>query len=185
LRGQLRAILRAAENGEAGILLPMVTTVEDIRRVKRHLEIARRELRREEKPFSPKIALGAMIEVPAAAFSTGEILRKVDFVSVGTNDLLQYFLAADRDNPELVEYGETPGPGFLSLMSLIIEQAIDQGRQNDVSICGEMAANPSVLPALLRLGYRSFSISPVLAPAVRKAAAATALDPSSPGMVRG
>ncbi|MDP8234891.1 MAG: putative PEP-binding protein, partial [Candidatus Erginobacter occultus] len=184
LRVQLRAILRAAENGEVGILLPMVTTVEDIRRVKRHLEIARKELRREKKPFSPKIALGAMIEIPAAAFAAGEILKEVNFVSVGTNDLLQYFLAADRDNPELVEYGENPSPGFLSLMRLIIEQATAQGRQNDVAICGEMAANPSALPALIRLGYRSFSVSPILAPAVRAAAAATHLDQASPAIVR-
>jgi phosphoenolpyruvate-protein phosphotransferase (PTS system enzyme I) len=125
-----------------------------------------------------------MIEVPAAAFAAGEILKEVDFISVGTNDLLQYFLAADRDNPELAEYGETPGPGFLSLMRLIIEQAEEQGRQNDVAICGEMAANPAVLPALIRLGYRSFSVSPILAPAVRAAAAATDLDPAAPGISR-
>jgi len=180
LRVQLRAILRAAEAGEVGILLPMVTTVEEIRRVKKILTAARRELRREKKPFSPKIALGAMIEVPAAAFAAGEILKEADFVSVGTNDLLQYFLAADRDNPELVVYGETPGPGFLALMSLIIEKAAAQGRQNDVAICGEMASNPSLLPDLLRLGYRSFSISPVLAPAVRAAAVKTDLRVPAP-----
>ncbi len=181
LRTQLRAILQAAAGGEVGVLLPMVTTVDDIRRVKRHLSIARRELRREKKPFSSKVALGAMIEVPAAVFAAGEILQEVDFISVGTNDLLQYFLAADRDNPDLVEYSENPGSGFLDLMRLIIEKAAEQGRQNDVAICGEMASNPSLLPGLLRLGYRSFSISPVLAPAVRAAAAQTDLHQTVPG----
>ncbi len=180
LRSQLRAILRAAVGGEVGILIPMVTAVTDIRQVKKQLAIARRELRREKKPFSSKASLGAMIEVPAAVFVAGEILKEVDFISVGTNDLLQYFLAVDRDNPELVEYGENPGPGFLALMSLIIEKAAEQGRQNDVTICGEMASNPALLPGLLRLGYRSFSISPVLAPAVRAAAARTDLKLPAP-----
>lgn len=176
LHTQFRAILRASANGNVGILIPMVTTIEDIRWVKKLLAIVQKELRRDRKLFSTKIDLGAMIEVPAAAFATGDILQEVDFISVGTNDLLQYFLASDRDNPELVEYWKTPSPGFFSLMKMIIEQAANLKRREDVGICGEMASSPTLLPNLIQLGYRSFSISPVLAPSVRKTVSGTDLS---------
>lgn len=171
LRTQLRAILRAAAGGSVGILVPMVTTVEDVREAKSHLEEVSDELSREKTDFPSDVSLGAMIETPAAAASVGDILQHVDFISVGTNDLLQYFMAADRDNERVVRYNDATSPAFLWLMKFVIEQARQADRLDDVTVCGEIASDMCVLPHLLRIGYRSFSISPVLAGAVYRACA--------------
>lgn len=171
LRTQLRAILRAAAGGSVGILLPMVTTVEDVRGAKSHLEEVSDELSQEKTDFSSEVSLGAMIETPAAAASVGDILQHVDFISVGTNDLLQYFMAADRDNERVVRYNDATSPAFLWLMEFVIEQARQADRLDDVTVCGEIASDMCALPHLLRIGYRSFSISPVLAGAVYRACA--------------
>ena len=176
LRTQLRSILRAAHNAPVGILLPMVTTKDEIKQVKEHLEIVKKELRMKKKPFSSDVTLGAMIEVPAAAIAVADILEEVDFISVGTNDLLQYFMAADRDNEDVLQYRDYTNAAFLYLLRFIIEQATKMGRAEDVSFCGEMASNPSLLPILLRFGFRSFSISPISAHAVRKVVAKTDLN---------
>jgi len=166
---QVRAILRASVGQQVGILLPMITTIEDIRRAKRHFEIAKEELRAEGQAFSEDLELGAMVEVPAAALAVGEILAEVDFISVGTNDLLQYFMAADRDNEDVLQYGQADNAAFVWLLRSIVEQAAHVGREKDVMICGEMASRPHFVPLLLELGYRSFSISPVAALRVRDA----------------
>jgi len=166
---QLRAILRASPGEQVGILLPMITTTEDVMRAKRHLEIAKEELRAQGQVFSNRLELGAMVEVPAAAVAVQGILAEVDFISVGTNDLLQYFMAADRDNEEVLQYGQADDPVFIWLLKFIIEQVMRVGREEDVTICGEMASSSNLMPLLLELGYRSFSISPVAAPSVRKA----------------
>jgi len=147
----------------------MITTTEDVRRAKRHLEIAKEELRAQGQAFSNRLELGAMVEVPAAAVAVQGILAEVDFISVGTNDLLQYFMAADRDNEEVLQYGQADDPVFIWLLKFIIEQVMRVGREEDVTICGEMASSSNLMPLLLELGYRSFSISPVAAPSVRKA----------------
>ena len=169
LRTQLRAILRASPGEQVGALLPMITMIEDVRRAKRHLEIAKDELRAKGQAFSEGLELGAMVEVPAAAVAVREILSEVDFISVGTNDLLQYFMAADRDNEGVLQYGEADNGAFVWLLRFIAEQAAHVGRGKDVMICGEMASRPHFVPLLLELGYRSFSISPVAAIRVRDA----------------
>ena len=169
LRTQMRAILRAAAGGDVRILLPMVTTVDDAKEAKRHFETVKADLRAEHMAFSEDARLGAMIEVPAAAIDTRAILEQVDFVSVGTNDLLQYFTGADRDNEEVLHYNDAENGAFLWLLRFIVEQARSVGRENDVMMCGEMASRPDLIPGLLELGYRSFSIAPVSTPAVREA----------------
>ena len=169
LRTQLRAALRAAAGANVEILIPMVTTVEDVKGTKEHLADVRQELRKTGVAFNPKVAVGAMIETPAAALAVRDILAEVDFVSIGTNDLLQYFMAADRDNERVIHYNDAASPAFLWLLELIIEQARKVGREADVTICGEVAADVRVLPFLLRMGYRSFSVSPVSAVSVRDA----------------
>ncbi len=108
-----------------------------------------------------------MIEIPAAAISVQDILAEVDFISLGTNDLLQYFMAADRDNERVVQYNDATAPAFLWLLEHIIDQAAEVGREADVTVCGEIASDPRMVPHLLRLGYRSFSIAPVAATTVR------------------
>ena len=175
LRTQLRAILRAAGDAEVGIMIPMVTTVRDVLEAKRHLDSVRQALHAEGVRHGKHITFGAMIETPAAALRVAEILREVDFVSLGTNDLLQYLMAADRDNEDLVDYNDPKEPAFLQLLEFIITEAKRLGRADDVSICGEVASRPHQIPALLRMGYRSFSILPVMADEIRNAIAQTDL----------
>ncbi len=175
LRTQIRAILRAAQNGDVGILIPMVSTPEDIIAVKQHIEEAKKDLRRESVPFSEDTMLGAMVEIPAAAIAMNDILSEVDFVSIGTNDLLQYFMAADRDNERVLKYNDIENRAFLWLLQFMIERATEIGRQDDITVCGEVASRPDFIPRLLAFGYRSFSISPVAAASVRKACAGTDL----------
>jgi phosphoenolpyruvate-protein phosphotransferase (PTS system enzyme I) len=167
LHTQLRAILRAAIGSNFAILLPMVTTKSDVARTKHVLDEVEDDLRREGVELPETFALGAMIEIPAAAISVQQILAEVDFISVGTNDLLQYFMAADRDNERVVQYHDPTDPAFLWLLEHIITQAAAIGREADVSVCGEIASDRHMVPHLLRLGYRSLSISPVAAAMVR------------------
>ena len=167
LRTQLRAILRAASNQRVGIMFPMVTTRNDIARAKRILAEVGDELQSRRAGPPQNVVLGAMIEIPAAAISVQDILAEVDFISLGTNDLLQYFMAADRDNERVVQYNDATGPAFLWLLQFIIDQAAEVGREADVTVCGEIASDARMLPHLLRLGYRSFSIAPVAANMVR------------------
>jgi len=179
IQTQLRAILRAAVGFPVGILIPMITTVNDIREVKRILESVKEELRAEDKPFSKKVELGAMIEVPAAAISVGDILAEVDFINVGTNDLLQYFVAADRDNDAVLMYENFENKAFLWLLGFIIERAVESGKEKNVTICGEVASHPELVPLLLSLGFRSLSITPTSAKSTRNAIANTDLRGSS------
>jgi phosphotransferase system enzyme I (PtsI) len=171
LQTQLRAILRAAVGYQVDILLPMVTTVDEIRQVKTIFEDVKGELRKEGSPFSDEVSLGAMIEVPAAAIAIGEILAEVDFVNIGTNDLLQYFMAADRDNDAVLRYEHFDNKPFLWLLGYIIEQAAALGKEKNVAVCGEGASYPELVPLLLGLGFRSLSITPTAAPSVRNAIA--------------
>ncbi len=178
LQTQLRAILRAAVGFPVGILIPMITTVDDIKEVRRLLESVKEELRAEDKPFSEEVQIGAMIEVPAAAISIGDILAEVDFVNVGTNDLLQYFVAADRDNDAVLQYENFESKAFLWLLRFIIERAAELGKEKNVTICGEGASDPELVPLLLSLGFRSLSITPTSAKSTRNAIANTDLRDS-------
>ena len=167
LRTQLRAILRAARHHDVGIMFPMVTTMNDITRAKHILAEAGEELRSRGAELSQNVVLGAMIEVPAAAITVQDILAEVDFISLGTNDLLQYFMAADRNNERVLHYSDPTAPAFLWLLEYVIDQAAGMGRAADVTVCGEIASDPRMLPHLLSMGYRSFSIAPVAASTVR------------------
>ncbi|MCK4563206.1 MAG: phosphoenolpyruvate--protein phosphotransferase, partial [Verrucomicrobia bacterium] len=168
LRIQLRAILRAAHDSDSALLIPMVTSLNDIARTKRILTEVKETLRKEGAEFLDSITLGVMIETPAAAIATQDILSRVDFVNLGTNDLLQYVMAADRDNEQVVDYNDPTNPAFLWLLEFILAEAGKTGREGDVAICGEIASNLEMIPRLLRMGYRSFSIAPVIAEPFRK-----------------
>jgi phosphoenolpyruvate-protein phosphotransferase (PTS system enzyme I) len=163
LRTQIRAVMRAAVGAPVGILIPMITTIDDIVDAKRHWIAAGQDLEREGADYSTGVVFGAMIETPAAAAAVGEILSEVSFISLGTNDLLQYFMAADRDNESVLHYQNATNPSFLWLLRHIIEQARRRGREADVTVCGEVASDMRVFPYLVRMGYRSFSVSPVSA----------------------
>lgn len=164
---QLRAILRASVNKNVRILIPMITEIEEIEEVKLILHDVKEELRTKRIKFDENIPLGVMIEVPAAAAITDKIAKEVDFLSIGTNDLIQYYLAVDRSN-ELVSYLFKPlHPSILRLIKFIIESAQKEGKE--VTVCGEMAADPLSAITLLGLGIRRFSMNPIFIPRIKKA----------------
>jgi phosphotransferase system enzyme I (PtsI) len=166
-RIQLRAILRASDQKNVRILIPMVTEVDEIADVKDIFEDVKEELRRKGQAFDEKIPLGVMIEVPAAAALADLILKEVDFVSIGTNDLIQYYLAVDRAN-EFVSYLFKPfHPAVLRLIQSVIQAA---GRaEKHVVVCGEMAADPLSAIVMLGFGLRTFSMNPIFIPRIKKA----------------
>ncbi|MBS3818775.1 phosphoenolpyruvate--protein phosphotransferase [bacterium] len=166
-RVQLRAILRASVNKNVKILIPMITEVEEIGEVKIILDEVKEELRKEKIQFDENISLGAMIEVPAAAAITDILAKEVDYLSIGTNDLIQYYLAADRSN-ELVSYLFKPlHPSVVRLIRFVIESAQKEGKE--ITLCGEMAANPLLAIILLGFGLKQFSMNPIFIPKVKKA----------------
>ena len=166
-RIQLRAILRASLQKNVRILIPMVTEVEEIIEVKDMFEDVKAELRRENVRFDEKIPMGVMIEVPAAAALADLMLREVDYVSIGTNDLIQYCLAVDRSN-EFVSYLYKPlHPAVLRLIRSVIQTAQKMGK--DVTVCGEMAADPLSAIVLMGFGLRTFSMNPIFIPRIKKA----------------
>ncbi|MBX7073329.1 MAG: phosphoenolpyruvate--protein phosphotransferase [Pirellulales bacterium] len=159
---QLRAILRAAapENGESQdvrIMFPMITTLEEMRRVRGMVRRARRALESEGKPAG-ELPIGLMIEVPAAAICIESLLEVVDFVSIGTNDLVQYLMAADRDNPKVNHLCQPLSPAVLRVLHDVIRACDRVGKP--VTLCGEMAGNPRAFLLLHGMGLRSFSMSP-------------------------
>jgi phosphotransferase system enzyme I (PtsI) len=166
-RIQLRAILRASDQKNVRILIPMVTEVDEIADVKDIFEDVKEELRRKGQAFDEKIPLGVMIEVPAAAALADLILKEVDFVSIGTNDLIQYYLAVDRAN-EFVSYLYKPfHPAVLRLIQSVIQAA--RRAEKDVVVCGEMAADPLSAIVMLGFGLRTFSMNPIFIPRIKKA----------------
>jgi phosphotransferase system enzyme I (PtsI) len=166
-RIQLRAILRASVQQNIRIIIPMITEMEEIGEVRVLFREAKAELTAEGLAFDPAVPLGIMIEVPAAAAMSDHLAREVDFFSIGTNDLLQYFLAVDRSN-EFVSYLYKPfHPAALRLLKEVIDSAVRYGK--DVALCGEMAADPISAIVLLGLGLRSFSMNPIFIPRVKKA----------------
>jgi phosphotransferase system enzyme I (PtsI) len=166
-RIQLRAILRASVLKNVRILIPMITELEEIGEVKILFEEAKEELVSKKIKFDPAVPLGVMIEVPAAAAITDIIAKEVDYLSIGTNDLIQYYLAVDRSN-EFVSYLYKPlHPSVLRLIKFVIETAVKRGK--DVTICGEMAADPLSAIVLLGFGLKKFSMNPIFIPRIKKA----------------
>jgi phosphotransferase system enzyme I (PtsI) len=162
---QLRAILRASAHGKVRILIPMVAHVSEARRVRQALELARQELTRRGQGFAT-VELGAMIEVPAAALMLPALLEHFDFVSIGTNDLIQYTLAIDRADETVSHLYDPWHPAVLHLLATSIAQARARGKS--VSVCGEMAGDPAFTELLLAMGLRSFSMHPAQVSAIKQ-----------------
>jgi phosphotransferase system enzyme I (PtsI) len=166
---QIRAILRAAAH-EPGcvkrvrMLFPMITTLEEIRRVRTMVRKARRQLEAEGKPYGV-VRIGFMLEVPAAAISIDALLEEVDFVSIGSNDLVQYLMAADRDNPKVSHLCQPLSPPVLRVLTNII--AACRAADTPVTLCGEMAGAPRAFVLLYGMGLRSFSMSPAFIPMIK------------------
>ena len=155
---QLRAIVRASSYGPVRILVPMITLVEEIHSVRRMLDQCVRDLRSTGQDIAGQVELGAMIEVPAAAIALGGLIRYVDFISIGTNDLVQYVLAADRANDHLGTLYDPLHPAVIKLLAQIL--AIARRARRPVSLCGEMAADTRYTALLLALGLEDFSMHP-------------------------
>lgn len=164
---QLRAILRASAYGPVRILVPMVSGREELLEVRRRLRRAGLQLRKQGHEIAGHVELGAMIEVPAAAIAFHGFVDVVDFVSIGTNDLVQYLLAADRNNEALGELYSPLHPGVLRLLRHVI--SIGAEHKVPVSMCGEMAGDATLAPMLLALGLREFSLHPATLLELRKA----------------
>jgi phosphoenolpyruvate-protein phosphotransferase (PTS system enzyme I) len=166
-RTQLRALLRAAspDRDNLRIMVPMVGSIEEIKTVKVLLARLRAELRSEGVPVPDHVALGAMVEVPAAALIAEQLAREVDFFAIGTNDLTQYTLAVDRANEQVADLYLPFHPGVLRLLDAIISAGARAGIP--VSLCGELAADPLAVPVLMGLGLEEFSMHAQALPVVR------------------
>lgn len=164
---QLRAILRASGYGPVRVLIPMVSAREEILAVKRRLTRLVAALRAEGHAVADQVPLGAMIEVPAAAIALDSFIDLVDFLSIGTNDLVQYLLAADRNNEAVGALYSPLHPAVLRLLAQVIQAA--QANATPVAVCGEIAGDPRMVPLLLALGLSEFSLHPATLLEVRRA----------------
>lgn len=164
---QLKAILRASLYGEIKILYPMISSVEEIIEANELLDNAKNDLRKKQIPFNEDIQVGAMIETPAAAICIDHILKEVDFISIGTNDLIQYLLAVDRTNETVAQLYQPLHPSVLKTLKDILSSAQRAGKP--VSICGELGGDPLATIILLGLGKLSeLSMEPHSIPKVKK-----------------
>jgi phosphoenolpyruvate-protein kinase (PTS system EI component) len=159
LSSQLRALLRLSHDFSLRILVPFVTIAEDMKRVQLALEEAAQQLNSKALP-----PLGAMIETPAAALCASSISEVADFLSIGTNDLTQYVMAAERETNYMSHYYVDDHPAVLSLIRHVCKAVSTQ----DVEICGELAGNPHALPILLEMGIRQLSVVPLRVPAIKE-----------------
>jgi multiphosphoryl transfer protein len=169
LDDQLTALVEAAAGDELRVMLPMVSTREEVDRARARLDAILEGLESAGQPRPTSISLGAMIEVPSAAIMADALAEAVDFFSIGTNDLVQYTLAADRTNPALADLATAYQPAILRLIDLVVRAASARGRH--VAVCGEAAADPQLVPLLIGLGVDELSVTPSSIAAVRARAA--------------
>ena len=164
-RTQLRGLFRAGTAGNLSVLLPMVSTLDEVRAFRSFADEVQRELASEGVPFNPTYQLGVMIEVPSAALIADHLAREVDFLAIGTNDLIQYALAVDRNNEHVTHLYQPLHPALLRMLKFVAEQ----GRKHEVpvSVCGEMAADPLAAAVLLGLGIDRLSLSPRRVPEIK------------------
>src|SRR5437667_2112637 len=164
-RAQLRAILRAAVEGNIKLMYPMISGLDELNQANALLEECRRELRTERIPFGEALETGAMIEIPSAVLTADSLAKRVKFLSIGTNDLIQYSLAVDRLNEKIAHLYEPTHPAIVRL----IKATVEAGRRNGiwVGVCGEMAGDPALVPLLLGLDVDELSAASSVVPQVK------------------
>ena len=155
---QIKAILRASVNRNIQVMLPMVSTIKEIRQSKELVEECRQELSKDKIPYDKNMKIGIMVEVPSAALMAKEFAEEVDFLSIGTNDLIQYLMAVDRGNDLVADLFQEFSPSVVRTISHIVQEAKKSNKS--VSLCGEMAADTLAIPLLVGLGLESLSMSP-------------------------
>lgn len=165
-RTQIRAMLKSSINKNIKIMLPMVSTLKEIRESKRIIEECKNELNNEKITFDQDIEVGIMIEVPSAAVMARDFSREVDFISIGTNDLIQYLMAVDRGNDLVAELYQEFSPVVVNTLKHIIDET--KKSKKPVSLCGEMAADTLAMPLLIGLGLDSLSLSPSTIPYAKR-----------------
>jgi phosphotransferase system enzyme I (PtsI) len=162
---QLRAVLRAGAEHNVSLMYPMISGVEEVLQANELLDICRRELQDEGVPCAEKLRIGAMIEIPSAALTAGRIAQHVDFLSIGTNDLIQYTLAVDRVNENVAHLYQPAHAAVIQLIRCVVDAA--HAERIPVAVCGQMAACPDLVPLLVGLGVDELSISPSSVPIVK------------------
>lgn len=160
LKTQIRAIFRASVHGKVKILFPMVSSVEEVRQLRGVVKEVEAEFIHKKVDFQRDIPIGVMVEIPSLAIMASKLMKEIDFVSIGTNDLVQYTLAVDRDNDLVSDLYQPLNPSILWLVKNVVEAGQAHGKS--VSICGEIAGDPFYFPLLYGLGLREFSVAPVL-----------------------
>ena len=162
---QLRSILRASAHGALKIMVPMISSMEEILWVKDQLAEVKQKLRSEQVPFNEKIQLGIMLEVPSVMFIIDQCCEEIDFFSIGSNDLTQYLLAVDRDNAKVTKHYNSLNPAFLRALDYAVQMVHRQGKW--IGLCGELGAKGSVLPLLVGMGLDELSMSAPSIPATK------------------
>ncbi len=155
---QLKAIIRASHFGNIKLMVPMVSCLDEIRWVKQQISVIRSELDKENASYDKNMQVGIMVEVPSTAFIIDQLSREVDFFSIGTNDLLQYFIAADRGNSKIADLYNAHHPSFIRLLKKIVNDVHANGKW--VGMCGEMASDSKNWPLMVALGLDEISIAP-------------------------
>ena len=163
---QLRAILRASVFGNVSIMFPMITSLDEVQTAKVMLEAAKRELKDEKTAFDENIQVGVMIETPAAVMISGELAREVDFFSIGTNDLSQYTMAADRQNGRISRYYDPHHPALLKMIRIVTNNVHLEGKR--ISICGDLAADLTLTEFFIQIGIDELSVTPPQVLGLRK-----------------
>ncbi len=163
---QLRAILRAALHGDLRVMFPLVATIHELRQAKMLLADVADDLLEEGVPFRRDVPVGMMVEVPSAVVMLDQFLDEVSFLSIGTNDLIQYALAVDRSNKDVADLYSSADPAVLRLIDMTLRTAAT--RQVPVSLCGQMSGNPTYAMLLLGLGLRTLSVPPSAVPEIKR-----------------